>query len=198
MKRKGILTSILIFTLIFNILSQDNLSLKLITVTLNPLSKRNDMILVNKLDKAGNFTLEPGVLASYENFSGDLIFSVKALQGVYFDACSKLSGFTHIELKYELFRIWKNSVNIGAGPSFHYRKTWADIDGYVDENIYTASGDWQYKIIWLSGELEYNFYLSKLGDFTCSLNFIHPRSISFAIGYKLWLSRKKRSKGCNC
>jgi len=70
-------------------------------------------------------------------------------------------------------------------------------EGYVDDGAYNIVGEWQYKLAWLSGELEYNYYLTKNSNMSISLNLIRPESVGIAIGYKYWISKKpKRKRGC--
>ncbi len=115
----------------------------------------------------------------------------------YYDKASKLSGFPQVLIRFRLFNAFKHSMSMGLGPALYFRQTWATIEGYQNDGVYSGTGDWQYKMAWLSGELEYNYYISKNANLSVSLNLINPESVGLAVGYKYWISKKpKRKRGC--
>ena len=175
--------------------SQSNINIKLSTISYQ--FTDNNIELVNrKIGKSGKLALEPGLIFAYESFATPAS-SIKVAMALYYDKASKLAGFSQVMIRFRLFNAYKHSMSIGFGPAFYFRQTWATLDGYQDDGVYTDSGDWQYKMAWLSGELEYNYYLTKNSNLSVSFNLINPESLGLAIGYKYWISKKpKRKRGC--
>jgi len=190
-----------IFTIIVlitgRIFAQSSISIKAVTLAAHPFENRNSELYNTSISSNGTFTAEPGLLFSFEVF-GDPFTSLKFVQMGNYDQCSKLSGYTQIMIKRKLFQYYKHSMSIGLGPMVHYREKWTDIVGYQDEGFYTDKGNMQYKITWVSGEIEYNYYIGKKGDISIALVNLHPESIGLAIGYKFWISKtgNNHKKGC--
>ena len=99
--------------------------------------------------------------------------------------------------KIKLIKSFKHSIYFAVGPGIYYRKSWSDIEGYTNEPIYNESSGWQYKFSWLSGEIEYNYYITKYSDFTVSINNTQAESIGIAFGLKYWINKNPgKKKGC--
>ena len=81
-----------------------------------------------------------------------------------------------------------------SGVWILFQGPWEDTEGYVEDNVYHG-GSFQTKICWLSGEIEYNYYISKKNDLSFAIVHSNPESMGFAIGIKHWISRK--SSHCN-
>ena len=175
--------------------SQININIKLTTLSYQ-FSDNNLDLVKQKLGGSGKLALEPGLIFSYESFATPNA-SIKVAMALYYDKASKLAGFPQILIRFRLFNAYKHSMSMGLGPAFYFRQSWSTIVGYEDDGVYTDTGDWQYKMAWLSGELEYNYYLSKNSNLSVSLNLINPESLGLAVGYKYWISKKpKRKRGC--
>ena len=175
--------------------SQSNVNIKLITLSYQ-FTDNNIELAKQKLGGSGKLAYEPGFVFSYESFATPAT-SIKAAMALYYDKASKLAGFPQILIRFRLFNAYKHSMSVGFGPAVYFRQTWATIDSYQDDGVYTDAGDWQYKIAWLSGELEYNYYISKNANLSVSLNLINPETMGLAVGYKYWISKKtKRKRGC--
>jgi len=175
--------------------SQSNVNIKLITLSYQ-FTDNNTELAKQKLGESGKLAYEPGFIFSYESFATPAA-SIKASMAFYYDKASKLSGFPQVLIRFRLFNAFKHSMSMGLGPALYFRQTWATIEGYQDDGVYSGAGDWQYKMAWLSGELEYNYYISKNANLSVSFNLINPESVGLAVGYKYWISKKpKRKRGC--
>jgi hypothetical protein len=175
--------------------AQTNLSLKLSTLSYQFTEVQPEIV---KLSLSGNGKLafEPGLIFAFEGYASQST-AIKFLQSVILDKALHLSATSQIMIKFRLIKSFKHSFYFGFGPAFHYRKSWSDIDGYIDEPVYSNNSGWQYKMNWFSGELEYNYYLNKFSDLSISINHTQAESIGLAIGYKYWINKNPpKKRGC--
>ena len=196
LKRILIITSLIIITLAAN--AQKDFSIKAYGTTADFWDKHNPAIYPGKLDETGRYLLEPGIVMSFESYSSfHELFAFEIVQGLYFDAAQQFAGFSHFGVRRKFLQIWKHSVTIGFGPTFHYWQSRDNLAGYERDESITNNYGWEYRFAWISGELEYNFYLSKKSDISVAIYNIHPTAFTLAIGYTYWITRKQ-SKNCNC
>ncbi len=193
---KYILISTILFVCTYYCVAQSNVSIKANLLSYNLYKNENSNLYKTKLLDNGELTLEPGIQLSAE-FFGNIYTSFKIMQTVKNDACSKFSGSTQLLIRYRFFKRWKHSIYAGVGPAIFYRESWTGLDNYIDNSFYEQSDFLEYKNVWLSGEVEYNYSLNKYGDFSLSVNQINGNSLGVLFGYKYWFSRKPRKK-CNC
>ena len=194
MLNKKQLFTLLILSLLSSICAaQSNVSAALTGVGIDFSDRVNAPIYQIKGGSDGKILVEPGIRLGGEIYAND-ITSLKFVQTVKLDCMKKAAFSTQLMLRFRIFKIYKHSLSIGIGPCGFYRQTWENIDGYTDEDIY-KSGSLQNKIYWLSGEIEYNYYLSKKNDLTFAITHFDPQAVGFAIGIKHWFSRK--SSHCN-
>jgi len=179
------------------VVGQSNINLKLITLSVYPVESENVALFKYGIDKKGLYAFEPGIILSYEYFGGDQRTSFELSQAVFIDRAAQLAGFTHIGIRRVVFTHYRHSLCLGIGPAFYYRNNWSDLSGYVEDEGYSTEGEYQYKLVWLSGEIEYGCYISKKVDIMASLNMTHPKAFSLAVGLRYWISKKKR-KACDC
>jgi len=205
MKNILLKTILLAFFATFSLLSygQNNYSLKFYALGVHPFDDVNESILTRKIGEKGKFAFEPGFIASAELFINTDKVSIKPMQSIYYDRLGKIAGFTHLGLRAYVYNYKKHSIVLGVGTSLFYRQNWANTENYVDEDIYKLSNGFQYKTFILSGEIEYNYYLSKLNYFSVSLNQIDLMAFTVAVGYKQMFNPKKkkhnkRKKACDC
>lgn len=178
--------------------AQQNISIKLFGVTADFWEKHDPAIYPNKLREDGRFLREPGIVLSYEIYSSfHELFAFEVLQGGYYDAVNQFAGFTHIGIRRKFLQLYKHSMTIGFGPTMHYWQSRDNVEGYVRDESVNYEFGLEYRMAWLSGELEYNYYLTKSSDISLTVNNIHPKAFTVAIGYTYWISRKQ-SKNCNC
>jgi hypothetical protein len=195
-----IIKKVLLITLIYllkciYIFGQSSTSFKLITISVNPFENKNAKLCKTNLSSSGNVTFDPAILFSAE-FFGDPLTAIKFNQAAGVDCALKFYGFSQIMIKRKIWEEYKNSISIGFGPVVHYRNSWKTLPDYVDEEVYSDDGDFQYKISWFSGEIEYNHYFSKKSDLCISINHIHRESFGIAIGFKYWISKQPSRRGC--
>lgn len=173
--------------------SQSNISLDFTTIGFDFGDGENVPIYQLKASENGKTIVEPGIRLGGEVYSSDVV-SLKFAQTFRIDEMKNLAMSTQVMLRLRMFKIYKHSVNIGFGPQVFYRKTWQTYEGYVDEGVYKG-GTFQTKMNWISGEMEYNYYLNKHNDFSFVIFHMNPEAMGFALGFKHWISRK--SNKCN-
>ncbi len=198
---KTFLGLILIFLPQF-LLGQVNFSLKLSTVSVNFEKSINKPLLVNSLVDSGLVTFEPTGMLSFEILSNDKSpnkNSIKINQAMGKDAASQWAGFTQVYYRRLLVgdKRSKHKLLVGVGLSMFYRFGWKDLENYQKETAFEESGNFEYRIAWLSGELEYNYQFSKFSDFSLSLNHNHTFSLTIAAGFKYWLDGVRYNCGCD-
>jgi len=176
--------------------AQSNVSFKLTTLSYQFSDVQSELAKL-KLSPKGKLAIEPGLIFSFEGYASSNA-AIKISQAFLLDKAVHLAGFTQMMIKFKVAKSFKHAFYIGIGPIFHYRQTWENMDNYIDESIYTTSLDWQHKFSWLSGELEYNYYLSKYADLSISFNHIQAESVGLAVGIKYWLSRTPKNHCISC
>jgi hypothetical protein len=77
------------------------------------------------------------------------------------------------------------------GPTFIYRRSWLELQGYVNPNRFkSANGDkYQYLFIWYGGEFEYKYQLGSQMDFAVSFVPGYPDLMSLAFGLNFRLNQ---------
>ena len=194
----------MLFLFCNSVYSQNSYSAKIFGVGFHPFSEVNSQILTKKIDNNGQFAFEPGVILASEFFLNSDMVSLKPMQSVYFDRMGKIAGFTHLGIRAYVYKKKRHSLVLGIGTSLFYRQDWSNIENYIDEDIYGTKYDFQYKLFMLSGEIEYNYYLSGLSYFTVSLNQIDLQAFTFSVGikqlfkYKKKKHKRRRKKACDC
>lgn len=186
----------LFFATFGTIYAQTNASFRLNTITFQASEPQPD-VLKTKLSGDGKVAAEPGIIFAYEAYASE-IAALKISQSLIYDKAGHIAGGTSLMIKFQLIKAFKHSFSISAGPVMHYRQSWTDMEGYEPEPIYAEGEvDWQSKFSWISGELEYNYYLNKHTDLSISLVHIQAESVGLAIGVKKWINKKPRKKrGC--
>jgi hypothetical protein len=186
---------VILFFATLSISAQNNISFKLSTISYQFTDLQPELADL-KISDNGKLAFEPGLIFSYEGYASP-ITAIKFLQSAIFDKALHFSATSQIMIKFRLVKSFKHSFYFGFGPAFHYRKSWSDMSTYETEELYTEKSGWQYKMNWLSGELEYNFYIGKFSDLSVSINHTQAESIALAVGYKYWINKKPlKKKGC--
>lgn len=194
---------ILLFTILFSsqlfAFGQSTFGIKLKTFSINPAGISNEHLAPFSIDNNGRFTVEPGLVLSYESFILEDVNSIVFKQGGFIDAAKQFAGFTHIGFKTKIWNKWQHSINIGVGPTLYYRSTWEDLDNYKEDKRYSSFSNWQYKALYFSGGMEYNYNINRKWDLSASLFYDHYEGASLYFGFRYWISRKiKHKRGCNC
>lgn len=175
--------------------AQSSISAKLITLTAHPFAKEN-LVLHQKIDNTGVVTIEPGIIISYDKY---LIkkFSFRFSTSFMQDRYKSIAGGSQILLKYKAVKYYKHSFYFGFGPAIHYSVNRNLVKGYTNEDNYVLSNNYLYKISWLSGLLEYNYYISKKLDFSLALNHTDTKSLGLTFGIRYDIP-DLNGKGCDC
>lgn len=195
MKKLLLVISSIIFNL--GILSaQSSLSARILTVSTHPFANQNLPLHQNTLDNKGYITFEPGLIVSYDRYLAKNL-SLRLSTSVMNDRYNTLAGYSQIMLKYKLLKYYKHSFYIGFGPAVFYETDKSSIENWVNEDNYKTADNTLYKIGWLSGMIEYNYYITKKIDFAVTLNHIHSRSLALSLGVRFDLP-DPNGKGCDC
>ena len=133
--------------------------------------------------------LRTGVLIGIEKYINSRAYSVKLRQGMFVDNHNIWNTLTQLNFRYRTYHR-KHAMSFSVGPSM-----FAKWNGAEDEQ-YENAGNWQYKIQWLSGEVEYAYYLNSQMRAVVSLNHIEPNVIGIGAGVKFFF--KSKAKSCNC
>ncbi|NOZ34730.1 MAG: hypothetical protein GXO80_05475 [Chlorobi bacterium] len=193
---KTILFILSFFTGITVLSAQSSISARLLTVSAHPFAEQNLPLHQNTIDNSGYITFEPGLIFSYDRFFvKELSFRIST--SVMNDRYNTLAGYSQIMLKYKVLKYYKHSFYIGFGPAVFYETDKSDIDGWVNEDNYNLSGNTLYKIAWLSGMAEYNYYLTKKIDLAITLNHSHSKSFALSLGVRFDIP-DPNGKGCDC
>ena len=186
MKLKNILTVLITLVILFNkATAQDNIGIKYFGLSLHPKGENmNASLMPNKLDKNAYLVLNLGAELMYEKFILKDILSVKIIQALYADCAERPGGFSHIGLRGTIYRKGKHSISGGMGPTLIYRKSWQELEGYIDPNRFKAANGhkYQYLFIWYGGEFEYKYQLGAQMDFAVSFVPGYPDLMSLALG----------------
>lgn len=194
MKKFSIIISLIFSFYISN--SQSSFSVRISTISAHPFAKHNLVLHQNPIDNKGYLTFEPGIIFSYDKYlANKLAFRIST--AVHKDRFNTLSGYSQILIKYKAIKYYKHSLYLGFGPAIHYETNKLGTLNYVNEDKLKISNNTMYKIAWLSGMLEYNYYYSKKMDFALTLNHIHTRSIALSLGIRFALP-DPNGKGCDC
>ncbi len=180
--------------------SQSNIGIKAKTLTINPFGHENAYLVTGALNKTGHILFEPGVILTFEKYIRERTRALTIHQCGYFDAAGQPAGYTHIGFRNEFYKRWKHSFSYGIGTSLHYRKTWENFTQYQSKgDKHMSTGSMQYQWMYLTGGLEYNYFLNKKVDFSVGAFYSHPQGFSFNAGFRFWISKKiLHKKSCNC
>jgi len=180
-----------------NLIAQNNLGFKFFGLSIHPKGeKENAFLMPNKLDKNGYFVMNLGGEVMYENFIYHEFLSIKIIQALYADCAERLGGFSHIGLRAIVFKNNKHILSGGIGPTLIYRRSWYELEGYINKNRFkgNSTAKWQYLFLWYGGEFEYKFIIKKRFDFAISFVPGYPDLISLSIGFSYKFTKEKSKK----
>lgn len=191
----------LIFLLVLLLLAwpghaQQNLNLKFFGISLHPKGDVNAPLMPLNPDNKGYLVFNLGGTLGYEYFLKPNKFSIKGIQAVYSDCAAQLGGFSHVGLRWVVFKRGKHSLNGGFGPTLVYRRNWYKLTNYQDSGFFNGGKDakWQYKFIPYAGELEYNLALNDQYEFSTTFIPGYPSLMSLSFGVRYWLPLKQKVK----
>jgi len=157
---------------------------KLTGLSIHPAGAAHWYLMPWKLDERAIFVINPGARINFEYFIYRDIFSVKIEQGLYKDCLFQLGGFTHLGLRGRIFQIGRHSLNFGIGPTFIYRRSWYQIDGYRGDDAFfrgSPEDEWQWRFLWYGGDFEYNFRIAGNTELSVSLVPFIPILVHFGV-----------------
>lgn len=193
--------TLVLFTLILaslNISAQTNIAFKLHTVSGSYKQSEYKTLFENNIDDNGRFVFAPGLLFSYEYCILEFDHALKFTQGLYFDLAAQPNMFTQVLYRNRLTKVWRHTFTFGVGPALYYRSSWSRFSDYKDHGDLYLYKNWEYRLIPLSCELEYDFYINNKSDVSFALHYHQPKTISVTLGYKYWISTKiKHKKKCS-
>lgn len=192
---KALLIIYFLFYLSHSVSGQSNLNLKFFGLSLHPKGDVNAYLMPLNPDKKGYLVFNLGGSLAYERFIKKDKFSLKAIQAVYSDCAAQLGGFTHLGVRWVVFKKGKHSLNGGFGPTLVYRRNWYRLNNYQDSGFFDGGSEsaWQYKFIPYAGELEYNLAINKSYEFSTTFIPGYPSLMSLSFGVRYWLPQKKNS-----
>lgn len=136
---------------------------------------------------------EPGLLIALEQYISKRSVALKIQQGAFYNHANQFSGFTQIHLKYRLY-YRKHSLALSAGPAIFYEQ----IDKAA--SVFSVPGEanktWEQSNAWLTGEMEYAYYLNSSWRALVSVGHTGANSFTASAGFRIWL--KSKAKSCDC
>ena len=190
----SLLLFIILLTFALQVQAQKNLNLKFFGLSLHPKGDVNAPLMPLNPDQKGYLVLNLGGSLGYEHFLKPDKFSLKAIQAVYSDCAAQLGGFTHLGMRWVVFKKGKHSLNGGFGPTLVYRRNWYQLENYRDSGFFDggSGSKWQYKFIPYAGEFEYNLALNERYEFSTTFIPGYPSLMSLSFGLRYWLPQKKK------
>lgn len=164
-----------------------SLALHFFGLSFHPHGVLQPELMPRKLDEQGVFVLNVGLVCSFEYFLLEDLVSVKIMQGMYSDCGNLPAGFTHIGLRGRIFSSGTQSLSGGIGPTWLYRRSWFQLDGYDPAGTFfrgTSDEPWQYRFLWYGGEFEYAVRIHDSADFTVSFVPGYPDLMSLFPGVR--------------
>ena len=165
--------------------AQNYVSLKFFGLSYHPFGEAaNADLMPNKLDKDAYFVVNYGFIFSYEHYVYSDKVSIKYVQSIYSDCAERFAGFVHIGIRFRVIHYKKNYINTGIGPSIAFRRSWTELENYVNQNLFSISPDgrWQYIFIWYGGDIEYHHNINKKSEFIINIIPGYPHVISLSAG----------------
>ena len=173
---------------------QSNLNIKFLGLNLHPQGDPNAELMPLNFDEKGYLVMTLGGTVGYERFIKPNKFSLKIMQAAYSDCAARFSGFTHVGVRWVVFKKGKHSLNGGIGPTFIYRRSWHQLENYKDSGYFNGKPTeaWQHKFIPYAGEFEYNLALNDRYEISTALVPGYPELISLSVGMRYWLKKKNK------
>jgi len=182
----------------FTSVAQSNIGVKFFGLSIHPKGEQDNAFLMpRKLDENGYLVMNLGGMLTYEKFIWKDHLSVKVVSAVYADCADRLGGFGHIGLRGKIFKWKKHSIYGGIGPTVVLRRSWKELQGYVDLYRFRDGpvAHWQYLFLWYGGEFEYKCSFTENWDFAATFVPGYPdlMSLSFGVHYKMSPNKVNRS-----
>ena len=175
--------------------SQDNFALKYFGFSFHPDGDVNAAHMPTKLDRNGFLVMNIGMLFGYETFVHKDKLSLKTVGAIYSDCAGLFSGLIHFGFRGVILEKKRFSINGGLGPTFIFRRSWySKFDDYVNSGFYKGNETdfWQYKFLWYGGELEFNYKLNDVLDFSTTFIPGYPKLLELSMGVRYRFKEHKK------
>lgn len=161
-------------------------SLKFFGLSLHPHGDPNAHLMPINPDGQGYLVLNLGGMLGHEIAVLDSAFSVKAIQSLYADCAGQAGGFSHIGIRFLVFKKNRHTLSGGIGPTLIFRRNWHRLPEYQPSGFFKGEPDdnWQYQMLWYGGELEYNYTVRKQTDLSFTFVPGYPNLISLSAGFR--------------
>lgn len=145
-------------------------------LAIHPKYNKNASIYKGKIDKKGFLVINRGLTLMVDVYVHKA-FGIKVTQTILFSDCAgKLASMSHIGVNIggPGYRLGdgKHALSASIGPMFFLRRTWYDVPGYRHDNYWLKESEdrrWARKLVWLGGQLEYNYYFSDRRSFSVNM-----------------------------
>lgn len=184
--RKLLIIGLLSLVFYSTALAQYSLSFRMFAPTIRPAA----MVSTGGENTMEAVNLEPGAQLSLEAYLGTRRYSLKLNQSVQRNFHHGLTLGSQVQLRVRWYHR-KHAVAVAIGPSMFLRT-----QSPHETQEYESLGAWDYRLMWLSGELEYEYYLNAQWRVSASLLHSSPGAVAPAAGLKFFFNSRK--KDCNC
>ena len=116
----------------FRVSSQNNIGIQFFGLAIHPKGDPlNAHLMPFKLDPKAYFVVNFGVIGSYNHFIYKEIISIKLAQNFFADCALQFAGVTQLGVRVRVFKIGRHILQLGIGPTYMFRKSWYELDGYL-------------------------------------------------------------------
>jgi hypothetical protein len=146
------------------------IGVKVVGLSLHFKKSPHPQLYKGRIDKHGHLVMNYGIALTAE-YRFHPYIGVKFGQAILSDCGGKFAGASMLTLRTQAQLGKFGEGSIGMGPFFYYRKTWKNMDGYVDQGLFKDSGNgrWQTKFVWHGGEVEHNYPINEHMDISTNV-----------------------------
>jgi hypothetical protein len=143
---------------------------KLIGLSIHPKKSPHPQLYKGRIDRNGHLVMNYGIALTCE-YRFHPYVAVKFGQAILSDCGGKFAGASMLSLRTQVPLGKLGEGTVGMGPFFYYRRTWKNMDGYVEQGIFKESANkrWQTKFVWHGGELEHNYPINTHMDISTNV-----------------------------
>lgn len=166
--RRLLVLTFLIFTLHGK--AQWYVGVKVVGLSLHFKKSPHPQLFKGRIDKHGHFVMNYGIALTAE-YRFHPHVGLKFGQAILSDCGGKFAGASLLTLRTQAQLGKLGEGSIGMGPFFYYRRTWKNMDGYVDQGLFRDSKNkrWETKFVWHGGEVEHNYPINSHMDISTNV-----------------------------
>ena len=133
----------------------------------------------------------PGGQIGFEQYLGSRTTGIKFIQAIHIPQSGQVYLTSQFMFKFRLYKR-KHAFGMGIGPVLFAQN-------FVPErpDEWMLKSTWYLRNEWMSGELEYCYYLNPRFRLSFSVNQLAFQTVTLSAGIKYWLAYSDR-KNCNC